>query len=229
MLQLADVPRPVVVEQHAHRVRGDALQVLVETSRGPLQELLRERRDRLAPLAQRRYRNDERGQAVEEILPEGAGVDGGAKIAVRGRDNPRARLDARLAAHPPDLALLQRAQQLRLEAGRHLADLVEKQRAGAGHLEEAGLVADRVGERAANVAEQLRFEQRLGEGGTVDRHQRLSGPGALFVDHADHVLLAGAALAEDEHARVERGDARGQFERSRMPLLTRIICERRAY
>ena len=46
---------------------------------------------------------------------------------------------------------------------RHLADLVEEKRPAVGRLEEARLVRDRAGERAALVAEELAFEQRLGD------------------------------------------------------------------
>ena len=44
-------------------------------------------------------------------------------------------------ADAPDLALLQRAQQLRLQLERQLADLVEEQRAAVGGLEQAGAAA----------------------------------------------------------------------------------------
>jgi glutamyl-tRNA reductase len=46
---------------------------------------------------------------------------------------------------------------------RHLADLVEEQRAAVGGLEEADLLAIGAGERAALVAEQLALEQGLGQ------------------------------------------------------------------
>ena len=55
---------------------------------------------------------------------------------------------------------------------RHLADLVEEERAAVGQLERALRVARRAGERAALVAEQLALEQRLGEGGAVDGDER---------------------------------------------------------
>ena len=66
-------------------------------------------------------------------------------------------------ADAADLALLQHAQQLRLQRERQLADLVEKQRAAVGFLEQPGLVAHRIGERAAHVTEQLGLEQRAPE------------------------------------------------------------------
>ena len=72
----------------------------------------------------------------------------------------------------PDLAVLQRAQQLRLHLRPHVADLVEEQRAAVRRLEQAALGRDGAGERAPGVAEQLGLEQRLGQRRAVDRHER---------------------------------------------------------
>ncbi len=56
-----------------------------------------------------------------------------------------------------DLALLERAQQLRLQPRMHLADLVEQQRAAVRLLELADAAGDGAGEGALLVAEQLAF------------------------------------------------------------------------
>ena len=118
----------------------------------------------------------------------------------------------RSRADAPDLALLQGPQQLRLHGGRDFADLVEEDRAVAGDFEQARLVANRTGEGASHVAEQLGFEQRLGQRRAVDAHERRRGARALIVDQPDDELLAGAALAVDEHGRIERRDARRQLQ-----------------
>ena len=68
-----------------------------------------------------------------------------------------------ILADSPHLAFLQHAQQLRLGAGGELADLVEEERALIGVLEEAWPLNDRAGERAPRVAEQLGFEQVVGD------------------------------------------------------------------
>ena len=62
-------------------------------------------------------------------------------------------------ADRPHLALLERAQELRLQIERQLADLVEEQRAAVGLLDEAALGVERAGEGAAHVAEQLRADR----------------------------------------------------------------------
>ena len=70
--------------------------------------------------------------------------------------------------------MLEHAQQLRLGGRPHLADLVEEERALVRQLELAELLRVRVGERAALVAEELALEQRLGDGGAVERDERLA-------------------------------------------------------
>src|SRR5438105_6488593 len=57
-------------------------------------------------------------------------------------------------------ALLQDAQQLRLQGIGHVPDLVEEERAAVGELELAGTVAVRPGEGAPGVAEELALQDR---------------------------------------------------------------------
>ena len=90
---------------------------------------------------------------------------------------------------------------------RHVADLVEEERALVGGDEEAALVGDGAGERALGVAEELALEQRLGDRAAVDRDEGLVRARARAVDRAREQLLAGAALALDQDARVARGHA----------------------
>ena len=70
--------------------------------------------------------------------------------------------DLGLAADAAELALLEDAEELGLDAGRHLADLVEEERAAVGELEAARAAVAGAGEGAALVAEELALEQVLG-------------------------------------------------------------------
>ena len=60
----------------------------------------------------------------------------------------------------------------------------------------------RAGEGAALVAEELRLQKVLVDGGAVDGLEHLVGAGALVVDGAGDQLLARARLAADEDGRV---------------------------
>src|SRR3546814_12954254 len=66
---------------------------------------------------------------------------------------------AAIGADALEAALLQHAQDLDLHRQRHVADLVEEQRAAVRHFETAATCGDGAGERALLVAEQFAFEQ----------------------------------------------------------------------
>ena len=100
------------------------------------------------------------------------------------------------ATHHP---LLEDPQELRLEVHRHLGDLVEEERPAVGFLEQPDLFGGRARERAPRVAEELRFDQVLGQRRAVDLDPRAVSPVALLVERVREELLAGAALAHDEH------------------------------
>ena len=85
------------------------------------------------------------------------------QLGVGGRNHPHVDLDRLIVADALELALLQRPQQLHLQRGAHRPDFVQEQRALVRLLETALSRADGAGKRAAHVAEQLRFEQRLRE------------------------------------------------------------------
>ena len=65
------------------------------------------------------------------------------QVAVGGGDDAHVDRDGSCAAEPAHHARLERAQQLRLQLERQLADLVEEERAAVGALEGAGDAGDR--------------------------------------------------------------------------------------
>ncbi len=81
-----------------------------------------------------------------------------------------------VGADRPDLAVLQHAQQLHLQARGHLRDLVEEERPPVGHLEEPPRFSRASVKAPAHVAEQLALDQGLGDRGGVDGNERLAGP-----------------------------------------------------
>ena len=103
-------------------------------------------------------------EPVVEVFAELAFLGQPEQIAVGGGDDADVDLDGLRAADPLEPALLEHAQQLGLHGQGDLADLVEEDRAAVGHLEAALALADRAGESAFLVAEQLAFQQRLRAG-----------------------------------------------------------------
>ena len=108
------------------------------------------------------------------------------------------------AADPLDLRFLDRAEQLGLDVRLQLADLVEEQRAAVGQFELPELLAHGPGERPLFVPEQRRLDELRGDGRQVHGHERAVGAPGLAVDHPREQLLAGSALAQDEHRGVQR-------------------------
>ena len=85
-----------------------------------------------------------------------------------------------------------------------------------------GLRADGAGERALLVAEELGLEQVLGNRRAVDRDKRAVGARAERVQRAREQLLAGAALAFEQHRRVGAGRA---LQRDRHLLQLRVLAD----
>jgi hypothetical protein len=107
-------------------------------------------------------------------------------------------------SHRAHHALLQDAQQLDLKRQRHVADFVEEQGAAICRLEKPAPRIAGAGEGALHMAEQLGFEQLLGNRPAVDGHER-PGTRAGAVNGARQHLLAAAAVAANQHAGLGSG------------------------
>ena len=84
---------------------------------------------------------------------------------------------------------------LDLQRHAHRAHFVEEERAAMRLLDPPLARADRAGERAAHVAEQLGLEQRLRDRAAVDRDEALRAARAVVMNGPRHDLFAGAGLA----------------------------------
>ena len=97
-----------------------------------------------------------------------------------------------------NLARLGEAQQHGLHPQAHLAEFVEEQRAVIGLPHETRLVAIGAREAPADVAEEFRFEQGLGDAAAVDGHERTPDARALRVNQLRHDFLADPGLAQNQ-------------------------------
>ena len=146
-------------------------------------------------------RNPERDhvQAVEEVFAKPALPHGFGKVFVGGGDDADVHLDEPVGTEAGEGPLLKHAEELHLKIERHGADFVEEQHAPVGQLELADAAPGvRAGERAARVAEQLAFEQRVGDRPAVDADEGLVAAVAGGVDGAGHQFLSRAGFAADE-------------------------------
>src|SRR6185369_13491715 len=131
-------------------------------------ERLYQQRQIFLALAQRRQPERKYVEPVVEILAQLALLDRGGRIDI-GRGN-HAHVDGLLhpSSEAAEAAFLEHAQQLDLRGRRHLADLVEEQRAAIREFEAALAPIGRTGERALLVAEDFALQQRFRNRRAVD-------------------------------------------------------------
>ncbi len=173
--------------------------------------MLAERRHVLEPLAQRRHAHRDRVDAEVEVLAQPSLAQGGLDVDVGGADQPEVDADASIAPDRTELSFLQHAQQLGLQVGRHLADLVEQERPTLGHRQQPGLVGERAGEGATPIAEQFGLDQLLGQRRAVDLDEGPFGTRAVRVHRIGNQFLAGAVVAEHQDVGVAAGHRADQF------------------
>ena len=151
----------VLLERPRHGV-GNRLDGFGHGAGEPVRQVLREQRDVLAPLAQRRERDGKDIQPVVEIVAESTLPDFFRQIAIGGRDHAHVDVDGARAPQALELPFLQHAQQLRLQLDWQVANLVEEQRPAVSELESPGLARMRPRERAALAPEQFALDERGG-------------------------------------------------------------------
>src|ERR1700689_691454 len=141
-----------------------------------------------------------------KVPPESAGFNKFLEFVMRGDHYPD--IDRNGFGRPDalDLALLKHAEQLRLHGSRHVADLVQKERAAVSLLELACVPLRGASEGTFLVPEQLALDQLRRNRRAVEGDERPRRPVALLVQSARHQLLAGAGLTVYANARFARGD-----------------------
>ncbi|MGC4081810.1 MAG: PilZ domain-containing protein [Vicinamibacterales bacterium] len=104
-----------------------------------------------------------------------------------------------IGADRMNLSRLEKSKENALHAWRHLAELVEEERAAIGERRQTLLVTIGAREASAYVTEQFGFEEIVGQPCTVDGDEWVSRSRAARVDHPRDDFLADACLAVDQH------------------------------
>ncbi len=208
VLQLPDVARIIVVEEHLHGLFRDPVEPDVAFGAELFQDVGDEQGQVLPPFLEARQFQPHDVEPVEKILTEFPLPDLPLQPQVGGRDDPDIHLGGFAAAQGVELFILQHRQELGLEGQGQVADLVQEDGAAVGLLEATGLVLVRAGEGPFDVAEHLGFQQVLRQGRAVDLDQGLVGPVAGGVDHLGQNIFARAGLPLHEHRGVAFGDHR---------------------
>ena len=171
-------------------------------------EVVEQQGNVLAALAQRRNTQAGDIQAVVKVFAKTPGLDLVEQVRLDRTDDPQIDPDALVRAQALQGFLLQHAQQFDLLGQGQAFHLVEKQGAAIGVFDAPDTLALSAGKGPAFMAEQLAFEQVLGNRRAVQRDEGLAGAGAEIVQAARHPLLAAASVATQED--VHRGA--GQLE-----------------
>ncbi len=210
VLELAHVAGPVVALEPLLGFRGEGQQVHAVALAEVGHEVPGQEDHVVAALAQGGQPQGDDVQAVEEVLPELAGLDRLLDVAVGGGQHAHVHAHGLHAAHAVDLALLQHAQQLGLQPQIHLRYLVQEHGPARGQLELAQLAGYCPGEGAFLVTEEFALQQVLGQGCAVDAHKGHLRAVAVEVQEPGEHLLAGSGLAGDEHRGPGLGHLLGQ-------------------
>src|SRR5215469_15900531 len=123
--------------------------------------MLHQRSNVLGSLSKRGNTQGNDVQPVEEILPKMPGAHLLLKIAVRGRDDARVDLDRLVTSDTFELAFLQEAQQLGLQRGREIRDLVQEDGPAGSRFEPAWLVLDGAREGTSHMPKQLALQELI--------------------------------------------------------------------
>src|SRR5262249_52812283 len=159
--ELAHVAGPILRREELERTLREALALDAQLARALREEVSRQRRDVVAPLAQCRQAKADHVEPVIEILAEETLAHARFELLVRRCDHAHVRRKRGVAAHAIELAVGEHAKQPRLQVRRHIADFVEEERPSFGLLEAPAAHRLRTGESAALVTEELAFEEVL--------------------------------------------------------------------
>ena len=179
-------------------------------------------------LGQRWRANKEDGQPVVKIGAKAARLGVLRQRPVSSSQDAHVHLHGLVVAHTLQFPALHKAQQLGLQGQRHLADLVQKQRASVGRLDASDAPLHRTGKCAAGMAEEFRFQQRLGNRRAVDGHKGLAASRRQPVQRLGHQFLARSggpfnqyrrrARSHQADAAADLNHARGVADQFRQPL-----------
>ncbi|MNQ70262.1 hypothetical protein D3C85_848940 [compost metagenome] len=119
-------------------------------------------------------------------------------------DHSHVEVDLFITAYTTEATVLQKAQQLHLQARAHFPNAIEKQRTARRQLQQPELAfGPRPFECAGAITKQLGLGHRLRQSGAVERHQRRLPARAGQVTGARQQLLAGTGFTFDQQRRIQ--------------------------
>ena len=146
-------------------------------------------------------------EPVVEVLTELAAGQRDLQVSIGGRNHAGVDLNQPVPPHPGEAQVLQDVQELGLERGRDLGDLIEVDRAVVRVLELPQPAPVGTGEGAPLVAEQLGFEEARRERRAVDLDERSLAAGRPGMDGPGDEVLPRSRFPAEQDRRIRIGDA----------------------
>src|SRR5207245_5624402 len=210
--QLPNVPWPFPRREALHHRRRDRLNLLLHFLCELLDEISHQQGNVFATLSQRRDADRKHIQTVKQIAAKFTIRDHLLQVSVGRSDKPNIDASRVRAAQAFEFALLQSAQELRLDVGWDITDFIQEQRALIRKLHASDPLADRACEGTFFVAEQLAFEQARRNRRAVQLDEcPLLAPAAV-VDGPGNKLFSRAGFAEQQDCRVVGRDCLDQLQ-----------------
>ena len=169
------------------------------------EQRLGEDQDIFLPLTQWRQGQHHHRQAVIQVGPKLTGAELLTQVGIGRGDEFHIHGPLGECPQAAHLLALDGGQQLALQRQGHGVDLVQKQGATDGSLEQPGLGTFGIGKCPCLKTKQFGFEHGLGQGRAVDFQEWPAGTWATVVYDTCHQALAGAGLALEQqrgHRRV---------------------------
>jgi hypothetical protein len=152
-LQFADVAWPRVTTEPVHRFRGDLSHVPSQFPAEATQVIIHKHRQVLATFTQRRQADREDAQSIVQIGPELSLLGKCFQITIRSYDDADICLDGFVPADSFESLILEQPKDFPLRGQRHVANLIQEDRAAVALLKLADAAAIGAGEGALLVPE----------------------------------------------------------------------------
>ena len=157
----------MIILQGIHDARRDALNRLPQSLGYFIHKKINQQGNVLHPFPQRGHRNRKNAEPVPKVFAKPAPADFLFQVAIGGGNYPRIDFDGAGAAQPFKLAILDHAEQFRLQFQRQFPDLIQKKGGAVGHFKSPQLPGMSTGESTFLVAEQLAFDEIGRQGGAI--------------------------------------------------------------
>src|SRR5260370_1887880 len=176
ILELANVPRPLIRDKGRHRFRRNMFDLLIHPAGINLDKMCDKRRNIFPALPQRWQRDRKHIQTVVEVATKFAPLHHVNQISVGRSYQADVHLVSPSATQALEFLFLQDTQQFGLQAWWNIAHLVQEQRPFVGQFETANLLLYGSSKRASLVAKKPPFPQPKRTGPPIHFHHSPSSP-----------------------------------------------------